>query len=160
MQAGHTVFKERGIPPSFSAVCSLFASFWALYAPFYCVYKKKLYLCKRFKTVFIRTVFEWATSGCSCMCSASIVSSITTGFYVSNSKWLMRNASYVTACYSHSCGQKIVCVERYERMHIEMTAEHIKATSVSIATLSKHVDVPRRQRGDDEELLKVINKKQ
>lgn len=70
----------------------------------------------------------------------------------------MRNASYVTACYSHSCGQKIVCVERYERMHIEMTAEHIKATSVSIATLSKHVDVPRRQRGDDEELLKVINK--
>ena len=39
-----------------------------------------------------------------------------------------------------------------------MTAEHIKATSVSIATLSKHVDVPRRQRGDDEELLKVIKK--
>ena len=71
----------------------------------------------------------------------------------------MRNASYVTACYSHSCGQKIVCVERYERMHIEMTAEHIKATSVSIAALSKHVDVPRRQRGNDEKLLKVINKK-
>ena len=43
-------------------------------------------------------------------------------------------------------------------MHIERTAEHIKATSVSIATLSKHVDVPRRQRGDDEELLKVIKK--
>ena len=84
------------------------------------------------------------------MCSASIVSSITIGFYVSNSKCLMRNASYVTACCGHSCEQKIVCIERYERMHIETTTEHIQATSVRIETTSRHVDVPRRQRGDDE----------
>lgn len=62
----------------------------------------------------------------------------------------MRNASYVTACYSHSCEQKIVYIERYERIHIETTTEHIQATSVRIETTSRHVDVPRRQRGDDE----------
>lgn len=37
----------------------------------------------------------------------------------------MRNASYVTACCEHSCEQKIVYIERYERMHIETTTEHI-----------------------------------
>lgn len=62
----------------------------------------------------------------------------------------MRNALYVTACCEHSCEQKSVCVERYERMHIETTTEHIQATSVRIETTSRHVDVPRRQCGDDE----------
>ena len=128
-----------------------FSPLFKHFMPFPLVYIRiKLYLCNHFKTVFIRTVFKWATSGCSCMCSASIVSSITTGFYVSNSKWLMRNASYVTACCEHSCEQKIVYIERYERIHIETTTEHIQATSVRIETTSRHVDVPRRQRGDDE----------